>query len=170
MVTQLFTMLWGEAGQAMVPAYADPTSMYVPANEIWIVEACGVFIDRNIPPSDFKLQYQVKDIVGGTNGWLVPLHVNIGKMDTTPVLALDRRVVLLPHTRISARVAWGETETKMGIMLTGFKVPYTQENLDRVILGSTIVAGGSTPPIDLSGFVAQCQAAAVTLGAIQNPA
>ena len=167
LVSPLFTMVWGAPGEAMVPAYADPTLLWVPAHQIWIVEACGVFIDGNLQaPADFKLQYQVKDVAGGTMGWLVPLAVNVGKMDTTPVLALDRRVVLPPHTRISARVAWSETTVKMGLMIAGFMVPYTPENLDRVVLGGSS-ATSSAP--DLSGFIAQCQAAGQALSAIQQP-
>jgi hypothetical protein len=169
MITPFFTMLWGEAGQAMVPAYDDLTSLYVPANEIWIVEAAGVVMDRNIAPVDFKLQYQVKPADNSNAGWLVPLHVNVGKMDTTPVLALDRRVVLPPHTRISARVAWGETEAKMALLLAGFKLEYSPENLDRVVLGGGGATVGTPVTPDLTDFITQCQNAAAALANIQIP-
>ncbi len=170
MIEPLFSMQWGQPGQAMVPALADLVSLYTPADELWVVEAAGIFIDQTpAGPCDFKMQYQVKDVAGNTGGWLVTLHVNLSPMASTPVLALDRRVVLVPHTRLSARVAWSETTTRMGLMFVGFRMPYTQDNL-RLLLGGASGAAATAPTVDLTQFTAAAQAAATALATLAQSA
>lgn len=150
---------------------ANPTHAngdYVPDNEIWIVRAAGIGTYQYTGPGlEYKLQ--IERAVYWANGdyagtWLIPLVVNAGLVTGTPMLALERTVILMPKERLVARVNAPPAGLLINLFYLALKVPRTC--LERVVLG-----GGTASPVpapDLSAFAQAVAAAAAALQAIPS--
>lgn len=144
-MTPLEFLRWGESGALQVDGAE------VPPDQVWLVQTCG--IATNDPrPFDYRMQ-----IV--RSGHYHPLHCNPQPTGSTPVLAVERAFLMMPGDMLKARVNAGGDFGGMALLYSGWTCPLS--DLSRLL-------GVATTP-DLSVFVAQCQAAASALAAIQEP-
>ena len=88
---------WGAPGVAIVQS--DP----VPAGKIWIVRAGGVFTD-NPYPADYMMEI-VHPVASQGNAccWRIPVMRSPHDVQGTPVLALNREIILFAGDMLSAR-------------------------------------------------------------------
>jgi hypothetical protein len=103
------------------PSQAVVDGDVVPADEVWLIEACGVFTNDG---GQNEWMMQIKKLnPDGTGFWLFPLHRNNGTAGGTPVLAVPRRFVLPPGTCVSGRCNGLAGDRKMGINYLGWSFP-----------------------------------------------
>lgn len=115
-------LLWGSAGQGIVPAASD-TSSFVPSDEVWQIRAAGVATTDSVS-REYMLQIDHKVwSQGDACCWLVPLHRHLGTALGTPTLALERPVVLHAGERLSARVNSLSSSAQMALLWVGWKFP-----------------------------------------------
>jgi hypothetical protein len=166
--TQLTTGAFGEpfAQSGCVPQGAnqggDRTTNVVPAGEVWEIHAASVG--------------QTAPIVGFV-GLMLSLHIELmlepadqgihvfaltGMRTSslgTPLLALDRRVILMPGMRLGVRFDTPPEGLHVSLMAYGFKYPIA--DLDRLLLHGT-----SGPAPDFSALLLAADQAAAALTAM----
>lgn len=109
--------MWGSPGQASM------LGQIVPAHEVWQARAAGI-ITEDGSPLEWMLQIYYPWPSHIPSPQLVtPLHRLNGVASFTPVLALNREVLLLPGETLSIRVCGISADKRMGIRYTGWAFP-----------------------------------------------
>ena len=163
-MTPIEYLRWGPRGAAGWQVAGDA----VPAGEVWLIQTCGIATND---PRLFSYRMQIVRA-----GHSHVLKVNETLQGSTPVLCVDRPVILLPGDVLVARVNgapadYGNgdggtiTDAGMALLYTGWKFPIA--DLPKLLFGGGSVT--AAPTVDLTEFVAQCHAAASALVSIQNP-
>jgi len=112
-------LIWGANGQAIVEMAT------VPADKVWLVRASGVFTtDSNGAEYMMELVRPVES-QGGACCWRIPLTRSVGLVKSTPVLALERPLTLLPGERLAARASGLDSIYQMGIAMVYYELPKT---------------------------------------------
>lgn len=154
------SLVWGQPGQALLPALAD-VSGFVPPDQVWLIRAAGIATDDGRP---IEWMLQIDHKVASQNDaccWLVPLHRQTGTAAGTPVLALDRDVILIAGERLSARANGLGADKKLALLFVGWRFP---ASCTARLLG---VAAASTSA-DLSAVVSAANSAAAALSALAS--
>lgn len=109
-------LLWGNPGQGAVESAA------VPAGKAWLVRAAGVATTDG-SGAEYMMEL-IRPVKSENNAccWRVPLQRSPAWQWGTPVLALERPIVLLPGERISARTNGQEPEYKMALLFVYYEV------------------------------------------------
>lgn len=147
------------------PSHADGD--FVPDGEVWLIRAAGIGTYQYVGPGlEYKLQieraiYWPSGEYAGT--WLIPLHVNQALVQGTPMLALERQVILMPKERLVARVTSPPSGLLINLFYLGFKFPLSC--LERLVVPSSVVQGEQSVAVspDFSALIAAAQEAAAKL-------
>ena len=108
-------LLWGAPGAGIVQS--DP----VPDGKVWIVRAAGLFTNDNMPPADYMLEL-IRPVrsQGDACCWRIPLEKSPRPVNTTPLLALSRTVVLHQGERLAGRT---NGAAKFGLNFVYYELP-----------------------------------------------
>lgn len=160
------SLLWAPVGAALAPVpkywtaaangYAGDPNGFVPPGEVWLIKSAGGFTNDGAA-LEWMLQIEHHTLVGDACCWLPPLHRPMGTAAATPVIALERPILLEAGERLSLRVNGLRADKSIGIAYVGWKFPAAC--LPR-LLG---VEAGSGTPVDYSGFATALQQAATAL-------
>lgn len=127
---------WATTGQ---PGQGHIFGPYVPEGKIWVIESCGI-ATHDGRPFEWMMQVAISDPHGTGGYWLVPCHRPTGTAGGTPVLAMDRRIILTSGRALAARVNGlvtdGTRDNRMGLLFDGWEV-------DENYLGKLIGLGES---------------------------
>ena len=137
-------LVWGVQGAEQVDGEV------VPSGEVWLIQTAGIATTDN-RALDYMLQHVVPP------GWFVPV-CRSPQASSTPVLALDRPIILQAGEFLKTRVNGGGSFTTMALLYSGWKFPVSE-------LASLLKGSGTSSPDP--NFVAACQAAATALAAIK---
>jgi hypothetical protein len=136
-------LLWGDPGQGIV------AGEFVPVGEAWKIRAAGVATDdgRQLEWM-MQIQHTLKD---GQCCWLIPLHRQTGTAGGTPVLAIDREVILTTGERLASRVNGLASDKRQALLYVGWRFPVAC--LPRLLGVEDVATGGSgVPAPDLSAL------------------
>lgn len=143
---------------------------FVPEGEVWVIHAASVGQTSAgaYPPIVCSLHIEQRLVAPeGSGSHIFALMEMRPCGHGTPLLALDRPVVLLPRMRLGARFLAPPAGLQVSLMAYGFKYPL--EQLAEVLHGasSAVVVGGTpTTGPDLSGLMTAAQNASEALATL----
>jgi hypothetical protein len=133
---------WGPPGQR----YANGD--IVPVGEVWLIQTAGLSsTDGRV--LDYMLQHDVPD-PAPTCCWGMPLHVNVTSRFSTPVLSLERSVILEAGERLTGRVNANTDYGQMALMYKGWRFPAACTAA--LLIGGAIPTTFTPPIIPVSEF------------------
>lgn len=154
--TPMEYLTWGALGEGIVGG------QWVPPGEVWKIRAAGIATDDGRP---LEWMLQIEHPVasqGNACCWLIPLHRQTGVAAGTPVLALDREVILTEGERLSARVNSIAPDKKMALLYVGWRFPAACTG--RLVVADASESGGALP--DFTAMAAAATNAAAALSAL----
>jgi hypothetical protein len=150
-LTRVEAAPWGALGQKTVPLSkalpgGDPTG-FVPDGEVWLIKAAGGAINNNTTPIEWSLAIE-HHMADGACCILVPLRKPLGVTADTPVIALDRPVILEPGERLQLRSNSLPGDRQMALLYIGWRMPLAC--LPRLI---NVAAGAGTTTPDFDALI-----------------
>jgi hypothetical protein len=136
-------LLWGDPGQGIV------AGEFVPVGEVWKIRAAGIATDdgRQLEWM-MQIQHTLKD---GQCCWLIPLHRQTGTSGGTPVLAIEREIILTTGERLASRVNGLALDKRQALLYVGWRFPVAC--LPRLLgVQDVAIDGSGGPAPDLSAL------------------
>lgn len=167
---------WGAPGQAVVPVakywtaqangYEGDPNDFVPSGEVWLIKVAGGATDA---PQSLHWMLQIEHhLADGQCCFMIPLYRNQAALAGTPILALERPIILEAGERLSLRVnGLVGTVNKASLLYSGWR--FSSVCLPQ-LLGVAVVTSSGGGSVSLPNFGPMVEAAQATAAALSQAA